>query len=118
MMLRLVSTATAKATSFPWLPKRLDQRCLPEEEYFATKISEVALPALVSEPPPKSTVPRNCPATMMSPLESAAKPNGVAKPVWFVPVKLFAQRTWPGGGAPFKTITVIDGDTAELPATS
>src|SRR5438128_3477996 len=73
--LPLVSTATLVPVSRKFwieLPNRRDQRCVPAAEYFARKASEY--PALVSAPPPKSTVPENFPVTITLPLPSTATP--------------------------------------------
>src|SRR5689334_1145400 len=68
------STAMALADCESAPPKLLLQRCLPVESYFTRKTSDLAS-ALVSPPPPKSTVPEKAPVTKILPLESSAVPK-------------------------------------------
>src|SRR5437016_517030 len=69
----LPSTATPMAISLDPPPRRLDHRCAPLGEYFATKTS--APPPLADNgPPPKSTVPTKYPVTSTLPPPSTATP--------------------------------------------
>src|SRR5437867_2446508 len=70
--LPLPSTATTGAWSQLVPPNRFDHTCAPVAAYFAMKMSVAVVLALVSGPPPKSTVPVKVPATTMSPVPSTA----------------------------------------------
>src|SRR5262245_51043299 len=72
------------------LPKRLDQRCAPADEYFAIKISWP--PALVRVPPPKLMPLTNQPVTTILPLLSTATASGLPEPG---PAKPLDQICWP-----------------------
>src|SRR6184192_4024340 len=66
------STATPLPTSLNPPPNALDQTGTPAAEYLATKM--LLVPALVSGPVPKSTVPLSFPVTSTLPLTSTARP--------------------------------------------
>src|SRR6266849_1310099 len=104
-MLPLASTATPRVTSYRDAPKRLAHRYVPEAEYLATNTS--AKPALVSGPPPKSTVPQKDPATTTLPSGLAATAVALATSPAFGPPRSRSHRNWPVSELAATVITAV-----------